>query len=354
VAAVFEYAPRWRLALIAGIELQLMLLRGNGTNSVNLARGIGKPGLRLRPASPHYLSDSIVHTLLEAIAQGRLQPGMTLPSEMRLARAAQVSRVTMRSALERLKTADLISSRQGGETRITLPESPGRGVDLLTKDYLHTLDDIGHVMEMLLIYTMRQRDVRGATDDGSALDNFASLSIDIQESSPDAARHLDVFSFLIAASQSPLCQYMFQLLGNPILCFFEKACDGAQRLGTLSDIDTLAQQIRVPVSANRFEPALPPPETLYGFIARGDSKRQTRSFPGPGSNTGFADRPFQAAHIRPRHRIASVAIFLPQPGLRKPASERKNARRSVGGKSQFHTRSFVVVLRTRLYLHITA
>ena len=234
-----------------------MLLRGNGTNSLNLVRGIGKPGLRLRPASPHHLSDGIVHTLLEAIAQGRLQPGMTLPSEMRLARAAQVSRVTMRSALERLKAVDLISSRRGGETRVALPEAPGRGVDLLTRDYLHTLDDVGHVMEMLLIYALRQGDARGAADEGPAIYHFASLSADIQDSSPDAARHLDVLSFLAAASQSPLCQYMFQLLGNSILCFFEKACDGARRLGTLPDIDALAQQMRVPVASHRFEPALP-------------------------------------------------------------------------------------------------
>ena len=58
-------------------------------------------------------ADDLAHQVLDAIRAGELQVGDSLPSERSLARAAQVSRPTVRLALTRLGEAGLIRSGTG-------------------------------------------------------------------------------------------------------------------------------------------------------------------------------------------------------------------------------------------------
>ena len=62
------------------------------------------------------LSDAIVRQLENLILEGVLRPGERLPPERELAAQLQVSRPSVREALQRLEAAGLVETRHGGGT----------------------------------------------------------------------------------------------------------------------------------------------------------------------------------------------------------------------------------------------
>jgi GntR family transcriptional repressor for pyruvate dehydrogenase complex len=62
------------------------------------------------------LSDAIVRQLESLILEGVLRPGERLPPERELAAQLQVSRPSVREALQRLEAAGLVETRHGGGT----------------------------------------------------------------------------------------------------------------------------------------------------------------------------------------------------------------------------------------------
>ena len=64
------------------------------------------------------VSDRVATKLLDMIARGELTPGQRLPGERQLAEQMQVSRVSVRAALQQLKTQGFLSAVQGGGTRV--------------------------------------------------------------------------------------------------------------------------------------------------------------------------------------------------------------------------------------------
>ncbi|HSK38856.1 MAG TPA: winged helix-turn-helix domain-containing protein, partial [Arenibaculum sp.] len=64
------------------------------------------------------VSDRVAARLLDMIAQGHLTPGQRLPGERLLAEQMGVSRVSVRAALQRLKTQGFLAAVQGGGTRV--------------------------------------------------------------------------------------------------------------------------------------------------------------------------------------------------------------------------------------------
>lgn len=62
------------------------------------------------------LSDQIAETLEEMIADGRLKPGERLPAERELAVRLEVSRPSLREAIQKLNSKGLLSTRRGGGT----------------------------------------------------------------------------------------------------------------------------------------------------------------------------------------------------------------------------------------------
>ena len=75
------------------------------------------------------LSLQIVTQLQRAIEAGRLRPGATLPSSRTLARVLGVSRNTVLTAYEELKSRALIRGKRGAGMRVTAA-SGNRGFDL--------------------------------------------------------------------------------------------------------------------------------------------------------------------------------------------------------------------------------
>jgi GntR family transcriptional repressor for pyruvate dehydrogenase complex len=69
------------------------------------------------------LSDDIAHQIVQAIHEGRLIPGQTLPSERDLAKTFNVSRPIIREALRVLEIQGYVSIQQGCGTLIKDPET---------------------------------------------------------------------------------------------------------------------------------------------------------------------------------------------------------------------------------------
>lgn len=70
----------------------------------------------LRPIKPKRLSDQIFEQLRDSIYRGQLKPGEKLPPERELAAAFNVSRPSLRAAMDKLTHIGLIEQRQGQGT----------------------------------------------------------------------------------------------------------------------------------------------------------------------------------------------------------------------------------------------
>jgi DNA-binding FadR family transcriptional regulator len=64
------------------------------------------------------VADRVAEELIRLIAGGKLAPGERLPGERQLADMMGVSRVSVRAALQQLKTQGLVVAVQGGGTRV--------------------------------------------------------------------------------------------------------------------------------------------------------------------------------------------------------------------------------------------
>jgi DNA-binding FadR family transcriptional regulator len=97
------------------------------------------------------VSDRVAVELLALIAGGRLRPGERLPGERRLAQMMNVSRVSVRAALQRLKAQGLLSAVQGGGTRVlssdVVTDPPLAQLVRVNRENLHDLAEIRAILE---------------------------------------------------------------------------------------------------------------------------------------------------------------------------------------------------------------
>jgi len=75
--------------------------------------------LAVDPSAPTPLYLQLASKLVEAIKGGQWRPGEALPAERQLCEQLQVSRVTLRQAVDALVEQGLVSRRQGAGTFIT-------------------------------------------------------------------------------------------------------------------------------------------------------------------------------------------------------------------------------------------
>lgn len=68
------------------------------------------------------LADSVVSDLLERILSGEFPPQSSLPAEAELAKAADVSRLTVRESLKTLQAQNIVTVRRGLGTFVNPPE----------------------------------------------------------------------------------------------------------------------------------------------------------------------------------------------------------------------------------------
>jgi GntR family transcriptional repressor for pyruvate dehydrogenase complex len=66
----------------------------------------------IKPIKPKRISDQVFDQIRELIYRGTLKPGEKLMTERELAQAMNVSRTTIRDAIQRLVTMGLITQKQ--------------------------------------------------------------------------------------------------------------------------------------------------------------------------------------------------------------------------------------------------
>ena len=94
------------------------------------------------------ISDRVAGTLLDMISRGQLTPGQRLPGERQLAEQMNVSRVSVRAALQKLKTQGFLTAVQGGGTRVV--SSAGTMDGALTEMVRSQLDNLYDLVEIRL------------------------------------------------------------------------------------------------------------------------------------------------------------------------------------------------------------
>ncbi len=79
--------------------------------------------MTLKPIKPKRVSDQVFEQLRELIYKGEFKPGAQIPPERDLASSMEVSRTSVRNAINKLVTMGLLEHRQGQGTFVRSPET---------------------------------------------------------------------------------------------------------------------------------------------------------------------------------------------------------------------------------------
>jgi DNA-binding FadR family transcriptional regulator len=106
-------------------------------------------GALLVPVPMRTAGQRIAERLVTAIALGEFEPGQRLPTERELAATLEVSRTTVREALQRLQAAGYVTTRRGRGGGTFIQKSVGPGSEEMIK---RTLDPAWDELTELLDY----------------------------------------------------------------------------------------------------------------------------------------------------------------------------------------------------------
>ena len=113
------------------------------------AQTAGPFGALLAPVSMRTAGERIAERLVTAIALGEFEPGQRLPAERELSATLEVSRTTVREALQRLQAAGYVTTRRGRGGGTFIQTAAGPGSDEMIK---RTLDPAWNELTELLDY----------------------------------------------------------------------------------------------------------------------------------------------------------------------------------------------------------
>ena len=146
------------------------------------------------------LSDVILQQLENMILEGSLAPGEKLPPERELAKQFEVSRPSLREAIQKLEAKGLVTRRQGGGTFVKNQLEEGLTdplFDLISKHPESHFDllEFRHALEGIAAYYAA---MRGTTNDfkkvKQSFDNIALVNDDIVQK----AKAINAFHFSVA------------------------------------------------------------------------------------------------------------------------------------------------------------
>jgi DNA-binding FadR family transcriptional regulator len=110
------------------------------------------------------VADRVAQELLRLIASGELAPGERLPGERQLAEMMSVSRVSVRAALQQLKTQGFVAAVQGGGTRVIAATNEGHSalaeLVRVNRDNLYDLAEIRANIEVWAAQRAAERGTR--------------------------------------------------------------------------------------------------------------------------------------------------------------------------------------------------
>ncbi|SMF45997.1 DNA-binding transcriptional regulator, FadR family [Tistlia consotensis] len=162
------------------------------------------------------VSDRVAQEILRLIASGELAPGERLPGERQLAEMMDVSRVSVRAALQQLKTQGFVSAVQGGGTRVVASANPiDAGLTELVRASDENLSDLAEIRANLEIWAARRAaeraDARRLRDIAQALETMADPARPARyRATDDHAFHLAIAK----ASGSAVYLHLMSVLGE--------------------------------------------------------------------------------------------------------------------------------------------
>ncbi|MGC9401993.1 pyruvate dehydrogenase complex transcriptional repressor PdhR [Vibrio genomosp. F10] len=150
------------------------------------------------------LSDVIEKELERLIAEGSLTPGQQLPPERELAKQFDVSRPSVREAIQRLEARQLLTRRQGGGTFVS--ESIWKSfsdplLNLLSSHSETQLDllEARHAMEGISAYFAA---LRGTDEDFARIQGCLAIITKEQSNKNIEAEASAVMKFLVALTEA--------------------------------------------------------------------------------------------------------------------------------------------------------
>ncbi|WP_299083244.1 GntR family transcriptional regulator [uncultured Paraglaciecola sp.] len=169
----------------------------------------------MRRVQSRKLSDDIMEQLEAMILDGRLLAGQKLLSERALAEQFEVSRPSVREAIQKLEAKKLVERKQGGGTYVK-----PRLNELITEPLLQLLSDkpemqfdlleFRHALEGMAAYYAA---LRGQPEDYQALQNaLHALPDDAADKSNEAIALVDFYLTMAKAAHNMVLQHVMRSL----------------------------------------------------------------------------------------------------------------------------------------------
>ena len=160
---------------------------------------------------PKRIADYIVEQIENSIKRGELLPNSRLPSERELARIFEVSRTSVREALNILQAKGLIVSTQGGGTFVRPLTDHLLDVDLKTfiKDDPALIWDLVEIRKNIELWAVRKACEAADESDLEMLrDAFMDLYEDFMYQRPDEQSDAEFHFSIIKATKNTVLMHM--------------------------------------------------------------------------------------------------------------------------------------------------
>jgi DNA-binding FadR family transcriptional regulator len=162
------------------------------------------------------VADRVAQELLRLIATGELAPGERLPGERHLADMMNVSRVSVRAALQQLKTQGFVTAVQGGGTRV-IAASNERDSALaeLIRVNRNNLYDLAEIRASIEVWAARRAAERATPKQIAEIDRaFETMRQPGRPSHYKAEDDLNFHLTIAKASGSAVYMHLMTVLGE--------------------------------------------------------------------------------------------------------------------------------------------
>lgn len=174
-------------------------------SDTNAPSGIAPATAPLPPTAQRRVSDWVAEQLLGRIARGELVPGTRLPGERQLAEQLRVSRVSVRAALQALKTQGFLTAVQGGGTRVV--SSAGamdQALTAMVRSQLDNLLDLVEIRRALESWAARRAAERATPEQRATLRQVLAAMEAPADEGHQAVTDMDFHLELARAAGSPV------------------------------------------------------------------------------------------------------------------------------------------------------
>lgn len=173
------------------------------------------------------VSDMVFERLKRSIVAGEWQPGEKIPSEDRLCKEMDVSRVSIRAAINRLSAIGLLESRQGGGTYVCMLSGAEHIGSIIPFIALERPDRIS-MFEFRKIIEVESAGLAAMRADVETVNEMRRLAIRMRESecAEQTALFDAQFHYIIAkATRNPIIIRVFEVLQDTYYALIKQNVD---------------------------------------------------------------------------------------------------------------------------------